>query len=117
MAKRKSQLDDLKEYQNHQYSPHTYHIQKGELPYHTRQLMKAPGRAAVFCLILALLCLLTFLAELLQFLQNQSNPLPVVYAVIALAFTVVCIIGAIQNFRKVKALKRKATPQEKDKKK
>lgn len=117
MAKKKNHIDEFVDYQERQYVPHTHHIQKGELPYSTRQLMKAPGKSAVLCLLLALMGILLLVVQLLQFLQNRNNPLTLVYAIPALAFSVVCVVGAIQNFRKVKALLSAQTPDQKAPKK
>lgn len=54
MEEKRDHLDRLNEYQEKQYLPHTYHIQKGSLPFPTRQLMKQGAKKYIFLFILAL---------------------------------------------------------------
>ena len=54
MAKKKNYLDELEQYQQKQYLPHTHHIQNGQLPFATRQLMKQGIKKYIYLLFIAI---------------------------------------------------------------
>ncbi len=91
----KKHLDELREYQEKQYLPHTHHIQGGELPFTARQMMKQGAKKGFYLL----LPLASFALALIVMLHNWfSLPKPILGALVAL-WAVAIVVAAILILR------------------
>lgn len=104
MAKKKSYLDELEQYQREQYLPHSSHIQNGELPFRTRQIMKQGIKKKLFLFFVlapASLSIVIQLKERLNLEQEQTKVLIAAWlAALALALVLIILssyLSARQN--------------------
>jgi len=117
MAK-KDYMDELREYQDKQYLPHTHHIQNGQLPFTTKQMMKQGAKKDFYLLFLAApasLCLIVMLGSWLSLGKGVLAALLIAWAV-ALIVAVVLIARAAAQRKAAKKAARDAKNPRKRKK-
>ena len=114
MAK-KEYLDELREYQQKQYSPGSWHIQNGELPFQTRQVMKQGAKKDFYLLFLAApvsLALIVMLGSWFNLNKTVMAPLLIIWA---LALIGAIVVITVRNARR-RAAKKAARAAKKKKK-
>ncbi len=114
----KDHLDELREYQEKQYSPGSWHIQKGELPYQTKQVMKQGAKKDFYLLFLAApasLCLIVMLGNWLSLGKAVLGTLLIAWAVALIVRIVIILRSNARRRAAEKAAKEAKMPKKKKK--
>ena len=117
MAK-KDHLEELREYQEKQYLPHSHHIQNGQLPFTTKQMMKQGTKKDFYLLFLAApasLCLIVMLGSWLSLSKAVLGTLLIVWAVALIAAVAVIARAAARRKAAEKAAREARRPGKKKK--
>jgi len=114
----KNHLDELREYQEKQYLPHNHHIQKGELPFATRQMMKQGGKKKVFLFLLAVpvsLCLIVMLNNYFALPGHTMEGLLAVWVLAVVAAAAAILASERRRIAAEKAARNAKKPKRKKK--